>query len=582
MQLIKNKNRARMIEAATDHLSCDISIENAKLVNVITGEIYTASVDILDGCIVRVRMEGEERMLKSEKIIDANGAYLLPGFIDTHMHVESSLLVPENFGKAAALWGTTTAITDPHEIANVFGIKGVKYMLDSAKRSPIRLYSLAPSCVPSLPGFETAGAVFMAPEIEELLQEEHVIGIAEVMDYVGVVNNEARMHEILEAGLKKDVFIQGHAPMCKGAELCGYMAAGPVSDHECVDGEELLAKRRMGMFIDCRVHSLDEAKELMKGITKGIYSDTVSLCTDDVNAYRLQRLGHLNRCVADLILAGMNPMDVIRMATYNAAREYHFSDVGAIIPGYAADLQLVKDLSFEDYPIMVLVEGKIVAENGKLQSESAGKAWYGLGNSIDINLADTSDFMIPCSTSFTEAIVVNEGYERDTIVRERLLVDDGYAYLSEEQKGEFDFIGVFNRYGSGGKTIALIKGFGLKAGAIASSIGHDCHNICVIYANPSDAYLAVKTLKECGGGVCYVRDGKVQALLKLPVAGLMSDLPLDETAAQCKAVEELIARDCGLKSFSLSNMIFHTLPVMIRYTPTDMGIVDGPRKKFVF
>ena len=216
MKLIENKDRSRLTRAALGKIPCDLSIDNVQLVNVLTGEIYPAGVDILDGVVVRVRMHGEACEPAAREQVDGQGNYLLPGFIDVHMHVESTMMVPENFGKAAVVWGTTTAVTDPHEIANVMGIPGVDYMLASARRSPLRIYTLAPSCVPSVPHLEGAGAAFMKEEVAQLLSKDGVIGVAEVMDYIGVIQDDPRMHGIIEAGEEANGFIQGHAPYVMG------------------------------------------------------------------------------------------------------------------------------------------------------------------------------------------------------------------------------------------------------------------------------------------------------------------------------------------------------------------------------
>ncbi|NLJ41098.1 MAG: adenine deaminase [Clostridiales bacterium] len=580
---IIEKDRSKLIKAATGQIPCDISIENAQLVNVVTGEIYKADVDILDGIIVRIREEHEGALLPAKEIIDAKGMYLLPGFIDTHMHVESSLLVPENFGKAAVVWGTTTAITDPHEIANVLGVDGVKYMLESAKRSPLRQFALIPSCIPSLPGFEEAGAVFDAKDVEALLSEDKVLGIAEVMDYIGVINDDPRMHDIIAVGDKQNVFIQGHAPGQTGAGLAAYLLGGPISDHENLSGPEVLAKRRNGMRINARIHSISDALNLLEGMKPGLFHDTISLCTDDVNAYRLQSKGHINSAVADLVEAGEDPISAIRYATLNAAREYRLSDAGAIAPGYVADVQLVKTLDFKERPAMVFVAGQLMAKDGVFLGEKPQKAWYDKGNTVfltDINSAD--DFRIPATDrEDINVMVVNEGYEEDIIVREKLKPENGFYEIPKERREDVNYICVLNRHGKPNKSIALYSELVIKNGAVATSVAHDSHNICVIYSNAEDAYLAVKELENCGGGVCLVQGGETKALLRLPVAGLMSDLPLDLAAEECRKVEEAVSKQCNISDFTLHNLLFLTLPVFPRYTPTDLGVVNGPKMEFI-
>ena len=240
MRTRKAKDRSRLIQAAMGQIPCDLTIGNVQFV--ITGEIYPASVDILDGFVVLVREEGQEAVLPSKSYYDGQGRYLIPGYIDTHMHIESTMMIPENLARAILPWGTTTICTDPHEIGNVMGLDGVRFMLENAKKSKLRQYVLAPSCVPSLPGMENAGAEFFAREVGELLDMDDVIGIAEIMDYVGVIHDSERMHTIIDEGLRRGMFLQGHAPYCFGRELAAYRIGGPVSDHESVNADEVRAQ----------------------------------------------------------------------------------------------------------------------------------------------------------------------------------------------------------------------------------------------------------------------------------------------------------------------------------------------------
>ena len=352
MEIIKDKNRTRLIQAALGKISCDLSINNIQLVNVFTGEIYPAGVDVLDGVIVRVRLNGRDCELPSKQIVDGHNNYLLPGFIDVHMHVESTMMIPENFGKAAALWGTTTAVTDPHEIANVMGIPGVLYMLQSATHSPLRILTLVPSCVPAVPSVESAGASFGPTEVKHLLQMPNVIGVAEVMDYLGVINDDPRMHGIIDEGKAVNGFIQGHAPQVADNDLCAYLCGGPVSDHEVRFREELVEKLRMGMHVNIKSSSLsDTVQEFLKGVQSIPIRNLVSFCTDDVHAADLLSTGHINHIANECYKGGFDPIEIIRFGTINAAKELGFEDAGAIAPNYVADFQLVKDLTFADRPI---------------------------------------------------------------------------------------------------------------------------------------------------------------------------------------------------------------------------------------
>ena len=281
-----------------------------------------------------MREEGQEAVLPSRSYYDGQGRYLIPGYIDTHMHIESTMMIPENLARAILPWGTTTVCTDPHEIGNVMGLDGVRFMLENAKKSKLRQYVLAPSCVPSLPGMENAGAEFHAEEVGELLDMDDVVGIAEIMDYVGVMHDSERMHTIIDEGLRRGMFLQGHAPYCSGRELAAYLIGGPVSDHESVNADEVRGKLRAGMHVNLRASSLiDNLSFLVDGCKDQPWRDFVSVCTDDVHAKDLLTVGHINNVVRKAVASGLDGREVVKMATLNAAREYGFDDLGAIAPG---------------------------------------------------------------------------------------------------------------------------------------------------------------------------------------------------------------------------------------------------------
>lgn len=585
MQIVKNKNLFNLVNAASGKVACDLSIENIQLVNVLTGEIYPASVDIIDGIVARVRMNGEKCEIPSDKQIDGHNYYLLPGFIDTHMHVESTMMVPENFGKAAIVWGTTTAVTDPHEIANVMGIEGVTYMLASAKKSPLRIYTLAPSCVPAVPSVESAGASFTYKEIKELLECDGVIGIAEVMDYLGVINNDERMRTIIAEGKKVDGFIQGHAPYVRGKNLCAYLCGGPVSDHEVRVADELSEKLRMGMHVNIKSSSLsDTVQEFLKGVQNVPVHDLVSLCTDDVHAADLLTTGHINHIVNECIKGGLNPIDTIRFGTINAARELHFDDCGAIAPGYVADMQLVSSLNFDKRPIMVFVEGKLVAENGKLVGKAADVAEIPLVNTVNIPQVTSPDvFTIP-SHNNEERHLVFSAARTSMIPGQQPVYKYFPAYGGKvviPDLNDNQFISIVNRYGSGDITTVICSDFNLMHGCIASTISHDSHNMTIVYRHSNDAYVAAKELERIGGGMCFVEDGEVKYSLPLPVAGLMSDLPAADIAKQIKEMDEWVNYASDNLSPMLLAIAILALPVRPGIIITDKGVVRGDDLSFI-
>lgn len=584
LRTVKNVDRSRLIAAAMGKIPCDLTVKNVKFVNIITGEIYPACVDVLDGIVVRVREEGEQISQASKAVYDGNGNYLIPGLIDTHLHIESTMMIPDQFAKAVLPWGTTTVITDPHEIANVMGIEGVKFMLENSKHTPLRQYILAPSCVPSVPVLEGAGASFLAKEIAELLDTEGIIGIAEVMDYVNVINDEKRMHDILNEGWKRNVFLQGHAPGLCGKELQAYLVAGPLSDHESRKAEECINKLRAGMHINMKSSSLsDFLEESLKGIQGMHFTDYVSLCTDDVHAKDILETGHLNRVVRKAIKLGTNPLDAIRFATLNAAREYHFEDLGAIAPGYVADMQIVENLDGEK-PLAVFAKGQLVAENGIYLGDNNDEKTLTFPNTMHMDqIKSADDFVLyapkNAGNTVKATVIISKyqgGFNKDFI--EELPVKDGIVDISGDK--DLSYAAVCNRHGEADKTVTILRDFGLTKGAVATTISHDSHNFSVIYKDPKDAYVAAEELKRVGGGITVVLDGKVLATVALPVAGLMSALPVNKVAAEVEAAENAIRDLCAGQNV-FHKMVSLALVVLPGTLISDKGIVDGPTQTFL-
>ena len=585
MRLIRNKDRSRLTRAALGKIPCDLSIDNVKLVNVLTGEIYPAGVDVLDGVVVRVRMRGEPCVPAAKEAVDGGGNYLVPGFIDVHMHVESTMMVPENFGKAAVIWGTTTAVTDPHEIANVMGIPGVEYMLQSAKRSPLRIFTLAPSCVPAVPRLEGAGAAFFRGEIAELLKKDGVIGVAEVMDYIGVINDDPRMHEIVAAGEEADGFIQGHAPYVTGDDLSAYLCGGPVSDHEVRVADELVEKLRMGMHVNIKSSSLsDTVQEFMKGIQTVPIRDNVSICTDDVHAADLLTIGHVNHVVNECVKGGIDPMDAIRFATCNAAREMRFEDAGAIAPGYVADLQIVPDLRFVKRPLAVYVAGKLVAKDGCLVGEEAHEAWIPDVNTVRIPQITSPESFGIRSDKKEEKLLVFSACRESMVpgqepVYRTFPVENGRVVIPDLSENQY--ISVVNRHGSGDMTTVICSDFHLLHGCVASTISHDSHNMTIAYRDTRDAYVAAKELERIGGGMCFVEDGKVVYSLPLPAAGLMSPLPVEKIAADIREMDAAVEYASDHLSPMLLAIAILALPVRPGIIITDRGVIRGETLEFI-
>ena len=582
---IQKNDRSRLIAAAMGRIPCDLTVKNIRLVNVFTGEIYPAEVDILDGSIVRVRQAGEKAPLESGGVYDGGGNFLIPGFIDTHVHIESSMMIPENFGRAVVCWGTTTVCTDPHEIGNVMGMDGIKFMLENGRKTALRHLVLAPSCVPAVPGLESSGAVFKAGDIAEILDMDDVVGIAEIMDFVGVINDDERIHDIIDEGIKRDMFLQGHAPHVGGKELAAYIIGGPKSDHESTNAAEVREKLRNGMHVNLRSSSIvDALKEQMDGISGQKWHDNVSICSDDIHAKDLLTSGNINSVIRKLVKNGLDPIEAIKMATINAAKEYKFDDLGAVAPGYAADMQIVSSLDGEK-PMAVFIGGRLVAENGKYTAQDDETPVDMPKNTVNMpQITSPDDFVLRapegCGDRARIRILTRNG--GNTAIKEgrfvELPVKDGRVSIEDEPG--LQFVCVANRYGTGDKNIAVMDCFDLKEGAMATTVSHDSHNFTVFYRDEKSAYACAEHLKKVGGGMCAAKNGKVIGSLDLPAAGLMSLKDCEGVGGDIERMEEVFRDMCG-KDFYLLMLVVFSLPVLPGLTLTDKGMIDGLTQTFV-
>ena len=582
---VKN-NRKELIKAALGLVECDLAIKNAQLLNVFTGEVYPATVFVYDGAIAHVEYRNlEEGLDKVKNVVDAEGKYLIPGLIDAHMHVESSMLTPRNFAKVSIPSGTTTIVMDPHEIGNVYGVEGVKYMHDSGEGLPQRQFVDIPSCVPAVPECENAGAEFFAKEIEELAELKRVIGLAEVMDYIGVINQEDRMADIIHAAERKGLYLQGHAPFVSGRNLSAYLIGGPVTDHESRTGEEAIEKLRSGMYIDSRESSITHnVKDIWEGVKHCKFFDHYCLCTDDREADDLLHEGHINYVVNAAIKYGMDPVTAIKSATLNTAREINVTDLGAIAPGYVADMLLVEDLS-NIHPTHVFFEGKLVAQDGKLLQPIEDKEYeIETRNSVQLKELSLDDFHVDTpvengKVNVNVMVYPNLELSSTYVEKTEFEVKDGSIVLPDD---DYKFVIVLNRYGKGTIGKGIVKGFGTKKGALASTVSHDSHNLTVVYDNETDALLVANTLKECGGGMCAAYNGTVLSTLPLPLAGLMSLKSAEELSVVSQKMKQAIV-ELGLTDMEnpLLRIVTLALPVIPEVKMSDLGLVDVLTKKIV-
>lgn len=588
---IQPKNRERLVDAAIGRIPCDLVIRNAQVVNVFTGEVYDADVGICEGFIAHVQCDPDktnrpEAPLEGVKEYDAKGAFLTPGFVDAHIHIESTMMTPRYFAKAVIPHGTTTVITDPHEIGNVFGVKGVRYMHECSEDLPMRQLILAPSCVPSLPGKENGGASFGVEEISELFKLPRVAGLAEVMDYYGVMNNAPRMVSLVGHCLDEEKFAQGHAFCIYGRELSAYACGGPMSDHECISAQDARDRVRVGINVDARESSISQdIDDIIQGVKDFRYTDLVTFATDDTESDDILKRGHENYIANKAIRAGLDPIDAIKVATINAAREAGIKGIGAVAPGYTADLALFDSLTNLE-PKAVFYGGELVAEDGKLLAVIEDKDYEIEGiNSVSIPVPAPEKLMIAAPADRTSArcnIIVfdpNKGFMTDFGTAD-IPVKDGFLDISGDPS--LKYAAVINRYGTGTIGQAIVKDYGIREGAVASTVAHDCHNIVVIYDKPENAVTAIARLKENAGGYVSVRDGEILAEMKLPVAGLMSNTPIETIAAQSQRLKASL-ETLGMTgvAFPLFNMAILPLPVVPVARLTDLGMINAITQEFL-
>ncbi len=582
---IEPKERRALVDAALGRIPCDLVVRNVKMLNVFTGEVYGAEVGVKDGFIACVSAdpdgEGLSFSIEGVEEYDGRGEYLIPGFIDAHVHIESSMVTPMNMAAAVVPQGTTTIITDPHEVANVGGVEAVRYMAEASKGLPLRVYILAPSCVPAVVGLEHAGAVFGPEEMEELLNIEGVPGIAEIMDYEGVLGHSERMERILDIGRGRGVFLQGHAPFLSGRRLNGYLASGIESDHESRTAPEAREKLRLGMFVDAREGSVTTNVETLVGAVKDFsFLTNLTLCTDDREPEDLVSQGHMNYVVARAAKAGLSPAQAIVCGTLNVARELGIRNLGAVAPGWVADLQIVPDPAAPK-PSAVFFGGRLVAERGRLLVSLPERAFdVERRNTVNVRIPSAEELRISAKGESARVRVVVYDSPQSAFTRiavEDIPVKEGFLDISHDS--DLKYAAVLNRYGRGNLAVALVRAFGSREGAVASTVAHDSHNLAVVYDTPENALVAISALAESGGGHCAAKDGKVIGRLPLPVFGLLSTLPCEPLVKQVNVMKAAL-RSLGVETKNpVMRIVSLTLPVIPEGKVTDLGIVDVNAQK---
>lgn len=558
--------KQRIIAVAAGREKADLVLKNAKYLNVFSNEFLCGDIAVANGLISGVgKYDG-----KTE--IDVSGKLVLPGFIDAHIHLESSMVTPAEFAKAVVAHGTTTVITDPHEITNVMGIDGVEYMIQASQNLPIDVHFMMPSCVPATE-IDESGAELDCKDIDLYLDNKKVLGLAEMMNYVGVINGDRNVLSKIVTSQAHHKKIDGHAPELSGNDLNAYIAAGVYSDHECSTFENALEKLRKGQFIMIRegtaAHNL---KALMPLLTQQYYSRCM-FATDDKHPSDLLYGGHIDYIVKQALKNGADPIVALKTATHHAARYFLLNNKGAIASGYLADIVVVDNL--EDFNVeMVFKRGKLVFD-GEVKDFSAPTVDEKLAekcfDTFHLDSVTPSSFKVDGKLGLI-GLVGGELLTRNLGTADKIDVENDILKIAciERHKGT-------NHIGVG-----YVKGYSLKSGAVATSVAHDSHNIITVGCNDDDIAVAVNAIKDSKGGIAVVENGKIKALLELPIAGLMSDEPLttvNEKLENAKLSAYELGADKSIDPFM--TLSFLSLPVIPSLRITTKGVFDAENWKML-
>lgn len=558
------KGVQELIDTALGRSAADLVLKNANVFNVFTGVFSKGDVAIVNGTVAGVGQ------YSGRKEVDVTGKYITPGFIDGHVHLESAMVSPAQFACAVVPSGTTTIIADPHEIANVAGLEGIRYVLNATEQLPLNVYVMLPSCVPAT-HLETSGARLTAEDLETLIHHPRVLGLGEMMDYPGVLEKSAAALEKIR--LAQGKIVDGHAPGLTGKELTGYIAAGIRSDHECVTPEEAMERLAQGMHVMLREGSA--AHNLLQ-LLPAVNQYTVGRClfaTDDRHPEDLIEQGHINHMVKLAIQAGCDMAWVLQMATINAANYFRIGDLGAVAPGYRADLLVFDNL--EDWrPIMVFKDGQLAAENGKSLFMNFFVDDKAVRNTLFLGEIQAEKLALPACSSTARVIglvprqLVTKALERSVpVVKGEFVPDPGQDIVK---------LVVWERHqGSGKVGVGLLEGLGLKKGAIASTVAHDSHNLVVAGTDDASIMLAIKEIERIQGGLVVIGDKEVLGSLALPLAGLMTDWDIGEVREQLANLHKM-ARSLGVREEydPFMTLAFLSLPVIPDLKLTDEGLVD--------
>ena len=566
----------KLIDVAAGRKKADLVLKNAKIVDVFQAKILIGDIAISDGYIAGIggSYQGVEER-------NYTGKYVAPGFIEAHIHIESSYVSPEEFSRVFIPRGTTTILADPHEIVNVAGLKGLDYMVNAAKNAKMDIRYMMPPCVPAT-NFETSGADLYADDMEDALKTGEVDGLAELMNFPGVINADDKMIDEILMAKKYGGRIDGHAPQVVGKDLNAYIAAGPANDHECSTLEEAEERLARGMYLLLREGSVTQDLRKLLPIVNTANSRRCLLSGDDVQAKTAINKGHLDNSIRICIDEGLNPITAIQMATLNPAEYCGLNDRGAIAPGRRADMVVFESL--EDFTVEeTYILGEKLSQGNKYLGEVNYYPIDSVESSMHVKDFTREKLQLHLNSDKVRAIRVVPGEVLTTEEHVTVKRDGDGNFVYNDQEDVTKIVVVERHHNTGNVNVNLLSGYGIKAGAIAISIGHDSHNIIATGTNDDDIFMAVNELIKQEGGAVVVKDEKVISRMELKIAGLMCNLPAEKMIAQQDALDEAVHEELGVPDNvnPVMTLSFMPLAVIPKLKITDKGLVDVEKNAFV-
>jgi len=559
----------RRIWIARGEMPADLVLRNARLVNVCSGECYPADVAIADGLVVGMSTPGDGYYGHEER--DLQGRWLAPGLIDGHMHIESTMLLLSEFTRVVTPRGITAVMLDPHEFANVMGVEGIRYVLESGRGLPLSAYVMLSSCVPAS-SYESPYRVLVADDLLPFLEDERVLGLAEMMNMPGVLHGDEQVLAKIVAAQKHGLVVDGHAPGLSGRDLCAYAAAGVMSDHECTTLEEARQRIRLGMWLMIREGSAARNLDALLPLVKEMHPPRVFFVTDDRDPQDLTTRGLIDSMIRHAIELGLDAVEAIRLASYNTAQYFRLYNRGAVAPGFVADLVVLDDLNLFQVE-SVYKDGALVAQDGQLLVDAPATAFTGVTDTVHMGDIREADLRISGQAGLVEVVGIEPGQITTQHLQEEAPIRDG-EIVADPSRDLLKLAVIERHHASGRIGLGLVKGFGLRKGALASSVAHDAHNLVIAGVSDSDILKAARTLEEMGGGFACVVDGEVRASVALPYAGLVSPLPVTELVKQLQVLDAAAAElGCRL-DHPYMTLSFLSLSVIPSLKLTDQGLID--------